>query len=1100
MTDTKKTDEEERLVQLKVENAEVDPADVTIEDVESTSDTVLAPMRKYSSATLTTKSIEVSSRIRRASKTPKPEEDDLYAAHKTDDYKIDLEEFYKRYSTSGTVGLTTVDYDVALEKWGPNALTPREKEATWIKLLKCIFYGFFNMLLWAGAIMSLVGYAIMPTDSSNLAIGITLAVVVTITGLFSFFQESKSEAIMEGFKNFLPEIVSVIRDGKLAEREAASLVPGDLVNIKFGDKLPADIRIIECSANMCVDNSALTGESEPQKRNAKASTEEIIETKNVAFFGTMCVKGVCKGIVMSTGDRTMMGQIAKLADSTAQVETPLSVEIKHFVKIISGVAIFLGVTFFIVSIVKRPGADYLINHFVFVIGIIVANVPEGLLATVTVSLSLTASRMATKNVLVKNLEAVETLGSTSVICSDKTGTLTTNVMTVSHVYYNKTHFECDTGNPLLGQFQTEDDGFKKLLRVAVLCNSAEYTVDGKIKGDASETALLKFCNPHYNNDVRGYREKNEKIFGIPFNSGNKWQLSIHDLDEENFILVLKGASEKVLHYCSEIIDAEGTREFTQEDKEKINEDIAVLSKKGERVLGFCMALLPKEKYSDVEFEGDNADNCNFPMNGGLSYIGMMSMIDPPRPGVPEAVASCQQAGIRVIMVTGDHPLTAQAIAKKVGIIHPDANSIILQEQRGEEVERALNDEAQTAVVVHGTVLEREIAVGKDIEGRNKATTFWNKVLAKKYVSFARTSPAQKLLIVNACQERGGIVAVTGDGVNDSPALKKADIGVAMGITGTDVSKDAADMILLDDNFASIVKGVEEGRIIFDNLKKSIAYTLSSNIPEILPFILYVAADMPLPLPTPLILCVDLGTDMAPAISMAYETKESNIMTRKPRDPSRDNLVTARLVLFSYIQIGVLQALAGVYAYMVVLWDAAGIHPYSLVGLEVDNNYSDTDLYLSCCTFDNCGYHVPNLAGKELYRNEICPDLPYNKWLLQDLPKKQRLEALYAAQTAYFISIIVVQWADLLICKTRYLSIFTHGMKNRFMNKAILFETILGAGISYLPFARYIGTRPLKFVWWCSAIPFNFFIFLYDESRKAMIRRAPGGWLERTTYW
>eukprot|EP00495_Collosphaeridae_sp_1-RS-2012_P004636 TRINITY_DN393_c0_g2_i8.p1 TRINITY_DN393_c0_g2~~TRINITY_DN393_c0_g2_i8.p1 ORF type:complete len:278 (-),score=53.89 TRINITY_DN393_c0_g2_i8:454-1287(-) len=240
---------------------------------------------------------------------------------------------------------------------------------------------------------------------------------------------------------------------------------------------------------------------------------------------------------------------------------------------------------------------------------------------------------------------------------------------------------------------------------------------------------------------------------------------------------------------------------------------------GERVLGFCMALLPKEKFSTVEFDGDNADNCNFPMNGGLSYIGMISMIDPPRPGVPEAVASCQQAGIRVIMVTGDHPLTAQAIAKKVGIIHPDANSIILQEQRGEEVEKALNDEAQTAVVVHGTVLEREIAVGKDIEGQNKATTFWNKVLAKKYVSFARTSPAQKLLIVNACQERGGIVAVTGDGVNDSPALKKADIGVAMGITGTDVSKDAADMILLDDNFASIVKGVEEGRIIFDNLKE-----------------------------------------------------------------------------------------------------------------------------------------------------------------------------------------------------------------------------------------------------------------------------------------
>jgi len=564
------------------------------------------------------------------------------------------------------------------------------------------------------------------------------------------------------------------------------------------------------------------------------------------------------------------------------------------------------------------------------------------------------------------------------------------------------------------------------------------------------------------------------------------------------LLVLKGASEKVLQYCCKILDHDGTRVFKAEDLAQINEDIAVLSKMGERVLGFCMALLPKEKYKDTKFEGTNDKTCNFPMNGGLTYVGMMSMIDPPRPGVPEAVASCQSAGIRVIMVTGDHPLTAQAIAKKVGIIHPKSQSIILHEQQGEKVEEALNDEAQTAVVVHGTILEREIDVTKDIDGKNKATIFWNKVLAKKYVAFARTSPAQKLLIVNACQERGGIVAVTGDGVNDSPALKKADIGIAMGITGTDVSKDAADMILLDDNFASIVKGVEEGRIIFDNLKKSIAYTLSSNIPEIAPFLLNVVAEMPLPLPTPLILCVDLGTDMAPAISMAYESKESNIMTRKPRDPEKDKLVTGRLVLFAYLQIGLLQALAGFYAYMVVLWGEINVHPYSLIGLDKGNKFIDQDDLLACCSYDKCGYY--ELGKKADYAQEKCSGIPENDWLVVDLTRHERKEALHAAQTAYFISIIVVQWADLLICKTRYLSIFTHGMKNKFMNKAILFETILGAGLSYLPFAWYIGTRPLRFVYWCAAIPFNFVIFFYDELRKTMIRRNPGGWLERTTYW
>jgi len=384
------------------------------------------------------------------------------------------------------------------------------------------------------------------------------------------------------------------------------------------------------------------------------------------------------------------------------------------------------------------------------------------------------------------------------------------------------------------------------------------------------------------------------------------------------------------------------------------------------------------------------------------------------------------------------------------------------------------------------------------------------VLANEYVVFARTSPAQKLLIVNACQQRGGIVAVTGDGVNDSPALKKADIGVAMGITGTDVSKDAADMILLDDNFASIVKGIEEGRIIFDNLKKSIAYTLSSNIPEISPYLLYVTAGFPLPLSTPLILCVDLGTDMAPAISMAYEGKESNIMTRKPRDPERDNLVTWRLVSFAYLQIGILQALAGFYAYMVVLWDSVGIDPRSLTNLDADTKFDRSDDALYCCDYANCMYLSANgdrhyTNGKQVTNDmwkEACDDKypNYQDWAVWNLQKQDRIDALKAAQTAYFISIIVVQWADLLICKTRTLSIFTHGMNNTFMNKAIIFETILGAGISYLPFINIVGTRPLKFVWWCSAIPFNFFIFLYDESRKAWIRKNPKGWLQRTTYW
>merc|ERR550532_2208652 len=318
-----------------------------------------------------------------------------------------------------------------------------------------------------------------------------------------------------------------------------------------------------------------------------------------------------------------------------------------------------------------------------------------------------------------------------------------------------------------------------------------------------------------------------------------------------------------------------------------------------------------------KFSGTKKEEVNWPLNRsqyeeGLVFVGLYAMIDPPRPGVPEAVARCQSAGIKVVMVTGDHPVTAKAIAAKVGIIAPGAETCVYDPKNPNEVD----DPKYDAVVVAGHQLQAELDKGdEDPQG---VETFWNRVLNKKNCVFARTSPQQKLLIVTAVQARGGIVAVTGDGVNDSPALKKADIGVAMGITGTEVAKEAADMILLDDNFASIVNGVEEGRIIFDNLKKSIAYTLSSNIPEIAPFLLFQTAAIPLPLSTVMILLVDLGTDLAPAISMAYEGKESDIMGRKPRDPSVNKLVTMRLISFAYLQIGMLQAIAGFYAYYTVL--------------------------------------------------------------------------------------------------------------------------------------------------------------------------------------
>merc|ERR1740129_1953124 len=657
------------------------------------------------------------------------------------------------------------------------------------------------------------------------------------------------------------------------------------------------------------------------------------------------------------------------------------------------------------------------------------------------------------------------------------------------------------------------------------------------------------------------------------------------------------------------------------------------------------------------FAGTSAKDANWPMKG-FRFLGFYAMIDPPRPSVPDAVLKCQAAGIKVVMVTGDHPTTAEAIAKQVNIIplyEADPNSTDEGKMRKVEIGRwtkagqppELPEDKDFAVVVAGAKLKEELEKGMDDPDYEE--TFWNTVLSqRRYCVFARTSPRQKLLIVQACQQRGGIVAVTGDGVNDSPALKKADIGVAMGITGTEVAKDAADMILLDDNFASIVNGVEEGRIIFDNLKKSIAYTLSSNIPEIAPFLFHQTAGIPLPLTTVMILLVDLGTDLAPAISLAHEGKEADIMQRPPRDPERDNLVTWRLISFSYLQIGILQAIAGFYAYFCVLFEY-GLEPQHIIGMDKhfvfsppkveklykngyflwcfdDSSYEcvytpktfncdfikwkdsawepfeqgadwgyngDMSVYTDvgpdclfnkgtcensakCRGFAKANAEIPTipdanpilfkskgteaglkLGTSERYENRYCDEEDYhtekdmkgadsnwsdgvdgdnlgavnvlinklqegtsfhNKPLCNNEGKKitlggghpnsiypyqmnGRTNALRASNTAYFISIIIVQWGDLMICKTRSRSLFEQGMTNVFMNWSLLFETILGAFLCYISICNEaMGTKPIDFVWWTPAVPFSLAIYSYDELRKGIIRAYPDGWLRYNTYW
>ncbi|OBS72611.1 hypothetical protein A6R68_12824 [Neotoma lepida] len=907
--------------------------------------------------------------------------DDLKKEVAMTEHKMSVEEVCRKYNTDCVQGLTHSKAQEILARDGPNALTPPPTTPEWVKFCRQLFGG-FSILLWIGAILCFLAYGIQAgteddPSGDNLYLGIVLAAVVIITGCFSYYQEAKSSKIMESFKNMVPQQALVIREGEKMQVNAEEVVVGDLVEIKGGDRVPADLRII--SAHGCkVDNSSLTGESEPQTRSPDCTHDNPLETRNITFFSTNCVEGTARGVVVATGDRTVMGRIATLASGLEVGKTPIAIEIEHFIQLITGVAVFLGVSFFILSLIL--GYTWL-EAVIFLIGIIVANV----------CLTLTAKRMARKNCLVKNLEAVETLGSTSTICSDKTGTLTQNRMTVAHMWFDNQIHEADTTEDQSGtSFDKSSHTWVALSHIAGLCNRAVFkggqdnipVLKRDVAGDASESALLK-CIELSSGSVKLMRERNKK-------------LSIHETEDPNdnrYLLVMKGAPERILDRCATILLQGKEQPLDEEMKEAFQNAYLELGGLGERVLGFCHYYLPEEQFpkgfafdcDDVNFTTDN-----------LCFVGLMSMIDPPRAAVPDAVGKCRSAGIKVIMVTGDHPITAKAIAKGVGIISEGNETVEDIAARLNIPVSQVNPRDAKACVIHGTDL-------KDFTSEQIDEILQNHT----EIVFARTSPQQKLIIV-------------------------------------------------------------EGRLIFDNLKKSIAYTLTSNIPEITPFLLFIMANIPLPLGTITILCIDLGTDMVPAISLAYEAAESDIMKRQPRNPRTDKLVNERLISMAYGQIGMIQALGGFFSYFVILAEN-GFLPGNLVGIRL--NWDDRTV------------------------NDL-EDSYGQQWTYE-----QRKVVEFTCHTAFFVSIVVVQWADLIICKTRRNSVFQQGMKNKILIFGLFEETALAAFLSYCP-GMDVALRmyPLKPSWWFCAFPYSFLIFVYDEIRKLILRRNPGGWVEKETYY
>lgn len=1057
-----------------------------------------------------------------------------------DEHKKEPQQVLSDLQTNRQTGLTEEEAKFRFDRDGPNALTPPKQTSLFLLFLHELFGG-FQGLLWAAAVLALIAFLLDKSVLDNIYIIIVLMVVIWGTAILTFTQQLASAKVMAGFAESLAESARVLRNGEFKNVSIETLVVGDIVEIKSGEVTPADLLVLE-SSGLKVDNSSLTGESEAQERIAQHTHDNPLESKNLMFNSTQVVEGKGIGVVIRVGDHTVIGHIAGLVAGSKKKKSTLRAELDRFVLIIAGIAITCGVIFIAIAFgrIKITHATVVTKTILLAMGIVIGAVPEGLLPTLAIGLRLTAKRMKNKQILVKNLEAIETLGCISIICSDKTGTLTQNKMTVSHLWYNNKISSNHKATQDYPSFEKDSLSFLCLHRVANLCNSTTFDQseadqnipieDRKCLGDASETALVRFC--HVLRDIYEHRDANPIVCEIPFNSTNKFALSIRRMESnpQRFVLVMKGAPEIILTRCSTYVVERGEQVLFEplDETFRTNYDQTqdILSGFGERVLGFAQLELDPAQYpEDYKFE---TSVVNFPLEG-LTFCGLISLIDPPKLSVPNSIEKCHEAKIKVIMVTGDHPKTAAAIAKQIGIITGESNLEVSQ-QLGCQPLQVTKDQCKAVVVAGGELKEMD-----DEELK--------RVLGFEEIVFARTSPQQKLRIVECCQALGNITAVTGDGVNDSPALKTANIGCAMGISGSAVSKQAADIVLLDDNFSSIVHGIEEGRLIFDNLKKSILYKLTANSSELLPFFFYVLGDIPLPLTTLLILAIDVGADMWPAIAMAYELPEPDLMARGPRNPKTENLVNAKLITYAYGVIGLIQAIAACLSFIWVLSEASeegnGFPPSSVWGLREDFEYLEPDSaenyticriqqreyqngdYVLARKFIACNESVEvldNLTSAVLanFSNDvhsainagIFVDYCFNEDEINKTLSCQwsntwpREELLKKAHSIYFIVVIQLQWACLLIAKTRKVSLFTQGLHNWVLNFGWLFETCLAVFLVFTPGVQiFMGTSQPKIEWLCMFFPWFLLIFFTDEIRKFFVRRYGNDsyWVRHTYY-
>lgn len=976
-------------------------------------------------------------------------------------WALPAEEVYESLGTTAN-GLSENEAFQRFEQFGANELPEPAHRPLWLRFTDQLTH-FMALLLWVAGILAFV--------SGTPELGWAIWAVIWINAIFSFWQEFQAEQALAALKNVLPMQVKVYRDGELKQIAARELVRGDVMQLEEGDRISADARLVSADS-LYIDVSVMTGESLPVARNphpvrireavpvragktlsrpGEQPLQERVnpaEIANLVLAGSMVSSGRGVAVVYATGAQTEFGHVAHLTTIVKREPSTLEVQVARIVRLITAIAISMGVIVFLLSYLLI-GMD-VTESFIFAIGIIVANVPEGLLPTVTLALALGVQRMARRNALVRRLSAVETLSATTVICTDKTGTLTKNEMTVRYLWIpwqppeqpmanqsepaialplpNNRHNSSARSlapyliavsgagyDPTTGKVQIADDfaaawKVQVLLTGAALCSNARLihlTAPSRWQeiGDPTEAALLVAAAKAGLN-LENLQKQFPRLREIPFDSRRRMMTVVLDWRSSELwpqelpqLAFTKGAPLEVLRHCQFILRNGSVQALTQADWDEVVVANDGLAAQGFRVLG--VAARP----GDQELLGLRAQE----LEQNLIFIGLVAMFDPPRPEVPEAIAQCHTAGIQVTMVTGDYGLTAEAIARQIGLVG-DRVRVVTGEGMGH-----LSDAQLRQILKYRAGLV-----------------------------FARMSPEHKLRLVQAYKDMGAVVAVTGDGVNDAPALRAANIGIAMGMNGTDVAREAADIVLTDDNFATIVQAIEQGRAIYRNIRKFMTYILASNVPEIVPFLAMVAFKIPPALTILQILAVDLGTDMVPALALGADPPEAGIMERPPR-AKQEFLLNRPLLIRAYAFLGVIEAVLSMLGFFLVWWS----HGYTLADLQ-----QITPAILS---------HTADPTVMAIYRQ---------------------------ATTVTLAAIVACQVGNLFACRSEWLSVVRSvRIPNPLLWIGITVECIaLLAFIYFPPFSQIFRTAPLTTGQWFLLLICPLILLLAEEVRKAMVRK------------